>query len=224
MRVAFFGGSFDPPHLGHIAIARAAQRTLALDTVLFAPVGLQPLKPDGPSASFTDRLAMTRLAIENQPHFELSLADAPDARGETPGQTPNYTIDTLQSLRNSFPPATELYLLIGADSFRTLARWHRAAEIPFAANLVIASRPGENITNPATHLPPGLSLTPSPSPNHFRIANPTGQSADLYLLPNLHYEISATQLRHQINNPGKETTPLLNPAVLNYIHHHHLYK
>ena len=62
-RVAFFGGSFDPPHLGHLAVAWAAQAALGLDTVLFAPVGAQPLKPLGSSASYEDRLALTRLAI-----------------------------------------------------------------------------------------------------------------------------------------------------------------
>jgi len=74
-RIAFFGGSFDPPHCGHLTIALAAQSALALDTVLFAPVGAQPLKPDGSTASFEDRVAMTRLAIANEPAFALSLAE-----------------------------------------------------------------------------------------------------------------------------------------------------
>src|ERR1700690_766755 len=89
-RVAFFGGSFDPPHLGHLAIARAARDAFHLDTVLFAPVGVQPLKPDGSSASFEDRLAMTRLAIDGEPGFAISLADAP--KSPAPGSAqPNYT-------------------------------------------------------------------------------------------------------------------------------------
>jgi nicotinate-nucleotide adenylyltransferase len=218
MRVAFFGGSFDPPHLGHIAIARAAQQSLALDQVLFAPVGLQPHKPDGPTASFEDRLAMTRLAIHGEPHFELSLADAPSG-------SPNYTIGTLESLRFTLPPATQLYLLLGADSFRNLARWRRAPEIPFTANLVIASRPGEDITGPSIHLPEDVALSPTSNPNHFLLRNPAGHTATLDLLPNLYYEISATQLRHQIQHSSEQsTTPLIAPAVLNYIHQHHLYE
>ena len=86
-RIAFFGGSFDPPHLGHIGVARAAQVALHLDTVLFAPVGIQPLKPAGSTASFEDRVAMTELAIKGQPQFAISFADAPDPNGR-----PNYTI------------------------------------------------------------------------------------------------------------------------------------
>ena len=90
--MAFFGGSFDPPHLGHLAVARAAQAALGLDTVLFAPVGAQPLKPQGSTAGFEDRLAMTRLAIAGEPGFAVSLADAPKPSG-----APNYTLETLLS-------------------------------------------------------------------------------------------------------------------------------
>src|ERR1700733_8002781 len=72
-RIGFFGGSFDPPHRGHIAVAHAAQAALELDTVLFAPVGAQPLKPQGSTASFDDRVQMTQLAIASEPGFEISL-------------------------------------------------------------------------------------------------------------------------------------------------------
>ena len=116
-RIAFFGGSFDPPHLGHLAVARAARSALALDAVLFAPVGAQPLKPQGSTACFQDRLAMTRLAIASEPGFELSLADAPKASGE-----PNFTVDTLAWLRAGLEPDGALFCLMGADSFFALRR------------------------------------------------------------------------------------------------------
>jgi nicotinate-nucleotide adenylyltransferase len=181
-RVAFFGGSFDPPHLGHLAIARAARDAFHLDTVLFAPVGAQPLKPEGSSASFADRLAMTRLAIENEPGFEISLADAPKsspARSpqRPPDYSPNYTIDTLERLRAEFGPACALYCLMGADSFSGLRRWHRAAEIPYAAALIVASRPpisrsrqpldgpGQPLSELSSALPPGLTLEPAQDQN-----------------------------------------------------------
>jgi len=174
-RVAFFGGSFDPPHLGHLAIARAACDAFHLDKVLFAPVGAQPLKPEGSSASFDDRLAMTRLAIAGQPAFEVSLADAPkspNSRGLRPNYTPNYTIDTLNALRAEFKPDCALYCLMGADSFFGLRRWHRAAEIPYAAALIVASRPGQPLDGPGqplaeltSALPAGLTLEPAPDQN-----------------------------------------------------------
>ena len=218
MRIAFFGGTFDPPHLGHLGLARAAQQALALDKVLFAPVAQQPLKPLGSSASFEDRVAMTQLAIKGQPNFEISLADAPN-----PAIPSNYTADTLTHLRHSLPADTGLYLLVGADSLRTLAQWHRAAEIPFLANLIVAARPGEDLTDISTHLPAGIAIQRT-QPNHYNLANVHGQQSQLTLLLDTHYEISATQLRNSIRRNPSIQPPLIPEPVLEYIHHHHLYQ
>jgi nicotinate-nucleotide adenylyltransferase len=159
-RVAFFGGSFDPPHLGHLEVARAAQAALGLDTILFAPVGEQPLKPQGSTAAFAHRLAMTRLAIAGDPGFALSLADAPKPSG-----APNYTFDTLLALRAQLPPDGVLFCLMGADAFAGLRRWHRAAEIPFVAPLIVASRPGEQLEDLMAFLPDGLMIEAIPPPD-----------------------------------------------------------
>ena len=226
-RIAFFGGSFDPPHLGHIAVARAAQQALALNKVLFAPVGLQPLKPSGSSAGFQHRVAMTQLAIAGHPGFELSLIDAP--KTHTSSSAPNFTVDTLTRLRHSLPRETQLFLLLGADSFHTFHQWHRAAEIPFLANLIIASRPGEDLEHPSSSLPSHIALNPLPDePNRYLLTNPAGDRSQLILLPNLNYDISATQLRNQIQRPPitgqTNEPPMLDPVVLAYIHQHHLYE
>jgi nicotinate-nucleotide adenylyltransferase len=224
-RVAFFGGSFDPPHLGHIAVARAAQQSLSLDRVLFAPVGLQPLKPSGSTASFDHRLAMTSLAIANHPGFEISLLDAPNKHAGNPaGTTPNYTINTLTQLRRTLPQDASLFLLLGADSFRTLRHWHRAGEIPFLASLIVASRPGEDLTNLPCYLPPGMELKPLPSqPNQYLLINSAGDNSQLTILPDLDYDISATQLRQQVHGLSSKDSQPLDPAVLEYIHQNHLY-
>lgn len=223
-RIAFFGGSFDPPHLGHLAVARAAREALALDTVLFAPVGAQPLKPQGSTASYTDRAAMTELAIANESGFALSRADAPDPAGK-----PNYTLDTLRRLRAEMPAYAQLFCLMGADSFVNLRHWHGAADIPFAASLIVASRPGQNLGDIAALLPEGLSLSPddtgfsshSPSIQSLRycLRNTAGQTASFYLLPDLDVPISATELRQQeVSDPSA-----IPPPVLDYIRLHHLY-
>ncbi len=235
-RVAFFGGSFDPPHLGHLAIARAARDLLHLDEVLFVPVGAQPLKPGGSSATFEDRVAMTRLAVAGNPGFAVSLADAPKPLGK-----PNYTLETLLSLRERLPSDGRLLFLMGADSFLGLREWHRAAEIPFAAALIVASRPGQDLDDLREALPAGLSIRslPEVDPRHdrtspgrsrvesFEVTNAAGDAAPFYLLPDLHVEISASAIRDQVAaasaQPGAGPE-LLPPAVAAYIREHQLYR
>ncbi len=242
-RVAFFGGSFDPPHFGHLAVARAARAALGLDSVLFAPVGAQPLKPAGSTAPFEDRVAMTRLAIAGERGFEVSLADAPRPNG-----APNYTFETLVALRASLPEDSTSFCLMGADAFLGLRGWHQAAEIPFVSALVVASRPGQHLDGLRAALPEGLTLEPSPqtgntlsehvasadhpSPVHPRIesyllGNAAGETANFFILPELEVEISASQVRDvihsQLEAPLSELD-LLPHAVLDYIREHGLYR
>lgn len=230
-RVAFFGGSFDPPHLGHLAVARAAQAGLGLDTVLFAPVGAQPLKPAGAVASYEDRVAMVRLALSGEPDFELSLADAPKAHA-----APNYTLETLLSLRAEFAPNGTLFCLMGADAFAGLKSWHRAAEIPFAAPLIVASRPGLPLDGLRSALPGGLAIEFEGDESRagfdvevrrWLLRNVTGDTAPFYLLPGLHVDVSASEIRGQVratSGRGKAGARLLSAAVAEYIHARGLYR
>jgi nicotinate-nucleotide adenylyltransferase len=241
-RVAFFGGSFDPPHFGHLAVARAARAALELDAVLFAPVGAQPLKPSGSTASFEDRVAMTRLAIAGEERFEVSLADAPRPSGE-----PNFTLETLVSLRRTVPAEGVLFCLMGADAFLGLREWHRAAEIPFVAPLVVASRPGQQLEGMRSALPDGLTIQPLPVKAKaefqleagqgraklvpYLLRNGEGASAPFFVLPGLEVEISASQVREAIL--GRVSAPPADPpqelgllphAVLAYIRDRGLYR
>jgi nicotinate-nucleotide adenylyltransferase len=228
-RVAFFGGSFDPPHLGHLGVARAARTALDLDVVLFAPVGAQPLKPHGATAPFEDRVAMTRLAIADEPGFELSLADAPQA-----SRTPNFTLETLEMLRAELEQETQLFCLMGADSFLGLRKWHRAAEIPLVAPLIVASRPGQPLDEVKTALPEGLGLEAVNEQKKsgievctFRVFDPSGNSSPFFLLPGLDIEISASAIRAQVRDAGRDsvtTAKLIPPAVAGYIWEHGLYR
>lgn len=227
-RVAFFGGSFDPPHNGHLAVARAARAALQLDTVLFAPVAAQPLKPQGAGAAFADRVEMTRLAIQGEPAFSLSLADAPTPTGE-----PNYTLQTLQRLRADLPAEGALYCLMGADSYFGLRGWRSAAEIPFAASLIVASRPGQDLSGLAAALPAGLQMEAAAGPpqtvngvalSRAWLVNAAGSRAPFYLLPGLHVEISASALREQLQLRGPAGIgELLPAAVSRYIRARRLY-
>jgi nicotinate-nucleotide adenylyltransferase len=235
-RVAFFGGSFDPPHEGHLAVARAARDALALDTVLFVPVGAQPLKPEGSNASFEDRLAMTGLAVAGEAGLSVSQLDAP-----RPLAAPNYTFDSLVRLRAEIPADGSLFCLLGADSFLSLRQWHRAAEIPFLAALVVASRPGLPLDDMHAALPRGLTLSASTIRHglacksidlrSYVVNGPDRETAPLYVLPGLQVEISASEIREAVRgaigaadlSSGAEL-PQLSPAVLEYIRRHRLYR
>ena len=225
-RVAFFGGSFDPPHLGHLAVAKAARDALHLDTVLFAPVGAQPLKPEGSRATFAQRVEMVKLAIAAEPGLAVSMADAPRGDGG-----PNYTVDTLRRLRAELPATGELYCLMGADSMANLHAWHGAAEIPFAASLVVASRPGQSLEDLGKLMPEGLQLTLCSSGlaqsgavdmRSCTVGDAAGATAALYVLPGIDIPISATEVRAEVRS-GLESR-LVPEAVARYMREHMLYQ
>lgn len=201
-RIALFGGSFDPPHLGHIAIARAAADQFHLDQVLIAPAGLQPLKPGGASASFAQRLAMTALACEADARFRLTELDSPHPDGK-----PNYTAESLRRLVAEHPGAT-IFNLAGVDSFLTLAHWHEPQQVLALAEWIIVSRPGFPLGATAPD-PDGLALT-------------NAQRARVHTLNTVHEEVSATRLRERLQD-GDACTDLLPAAVSAYIVRHGLY-
>jgi nicotinate-nucleotide adenylyltransferase len=225
MRVGFFGGSFDPPHRGHIALARLAQERLGLDRLLFAPVGAQPLKHEGrPSTPFEDRVAMVRLAIADEPGMEVSLADAPRADGR-----PNYTIDTIRLVRDSLKAGDSLFCLMGADSFLTIGKWHQSEDLLLGCDFVVASRPGFDLQKIAAALPGSISLAAEHSdlPGCLVIGlrdgrrGAAGEHSRLYLLPDLAEDISATEIRSELRARTHAEIPA---PVADYIAAHRLYR
>jgi nicotinate-nucleotide adenylyltransferase len=221
MRIAFFGGTFDPPHCGHIAIARAAINRLAIDQVLVAPVGTQPLKVGSGHSSFEDRLAMVELAVADEPGLSASSIDAP-----LPGGQPNYTFDTLQRLRSRLQPADVLFFLLGADSFFTLRQWHQSAELLLFCDFIVAGRPGFSLEQINAGLPEGVKNTGGHREagfTRFTLSGPSGRSASLFVLPDLDQDISATEIRAALAE-GSEQQTVLAPAVAEYIRSHGLYR
>ncbi len=134
MRIGILGGTFDPPHLGHLRAARAAERTAGLDAVLFVPCARQPLKKDPPQASPYHRAAMVALALWGRSRWLLE--DCELRRGGT-----SYTVDTLKELATRYRRA-ELHLILGADAFESLPRWKDHEEIVRRCHLLVVPRPG----------------------------------------------------------------------------------
>jgi nicotinate-nucleotide adenylyltransferase len=199
MRIALFGGSFDPPHNGHIAIAKAAADEFSLDRVLFAPVAHQPLKPDAAAAPFADRVAMVKLACKEDPRFFASEVDGPRLDGG-----PNYTVTTLRVLHERMPQE-ELFNLVGADSFMTLREWFDPEGLLDLAEWIVVSRPGYALDDISS-----LRLT--------RL-----QRKRVHLLETVEEDISATELRERLER-GDSCSDLLAPSVAAYIAEHRLYR
>ena len=137
VRLGVFGGTFDPVHVGHLAIARAALEAVPLDRVLFVPARRSPLKERGPFASEADRLAMLETAIADEPRFSLSHA-------ELEREGPSYTVETIERLAGE----DELFLILGSDALADFARWKDPERIARLATLLVADRPGAPLPAP----------------------------------------------------------------------------
>ena len=168
-RTGVFGGSFDPVHVGHLAIANAALDELGLERVYFVPARRSPLKQDGPVATEEDRLAMLVAATKDEPRFQVSSI-------EIERNGPSYTVDTLEALRRE----GELFLILGSDAYADFARWREPERIRELATVVLAARPG------APNAPSGVRMLDSPlmdiSSRELRARAARGRSLR-YLVP-----------------------------------------
>lgn len=136
-RLGVYGGSFDPVHVGHLHVARVAQRAFALEHVVFVPAAEPPHKPGRKLASREDRVRMLELALADEPRWSISTLEFERAG-------PSFTVDTLRALpqRLALAPEAELYLLIGWDNLRGLERWRSVRELLALAQLVVVWRAG----------------------------------------------------------------------------------
>ena len=202
MRVALFGGTFDPVHRGHLVIAAAAANAFGLERVVFAPTGKQPLKAEAATASFEDRMKMVELAVrDTDARFAVSDMDRPREDG-----APNFTVDLLDRMRRE-RPSDELYAISGADSFLTLRRWKDPERLLALAEWVVVSRPGFLLGNEELAR---LELTEA-------------QQGRVHVLSNVKEEVSATELRSRLA-AGEECGDLLPGAVETYIRERGLYR
>lgn len=217
-RIAFFGGSFDPPHRGHLAVAKAAADRFALDAVLFAPVGSQPLKQGEPATTFLHRYAMTALATQVDARFVPSLLDAPE-------EIPNYTIDTMERLRSCVSAETQIFVLLGADSWLEISRWRDAARLLSLTDWIVAARPGFSLASAEQALPQGvLALPVQGSPDDsLELHHANGGITRVFFLLELREDSSATRLREAFR-VGESDPEWLPAAVREYIRKTGLYR
>ncbi len=135
MKIAIFGGTFDPIHGAHLAVAREALHQFQLDRILFVPAGNPPHKHAG--TSYDDRLRMVELACRAEPRFEVSRLEQ--------GKRKSYSILTVEDVGNTLAPGDELFFLIGADAFEELPTWHRWEDVAQRVEFLVVTRPGHVI-------------------------------------------------------------------------------
>jgi nicotinate-nucleotide adenylyltransferase len=147
MKLAIFGGTFDPIHDAHLTAAREAAERFHLDRVLLIPAARPPHKQSGAHASYQDRVRMAELACAGDPRLVVSRLEE--------GTTRSYSIDTIEKIRAGMSPGDQLFFIIGADAFAEIQTWHRWQDVARAVRFLVASRPG--FTYPA---PENVSFEP----------------------------------------------------------------
>lgn len=145
MKIALFGGTFDPVHNAHLVIADEALRQFALDQVWFIPAWQPPHKVGATAAPYEDRYRMLELACRGRPQFVPSRMEE--------GEAPSYSIRTIEKARAALQPGDQLHFLIGADAFAEIRTWHRWEDVVRAVDFLVVSRPGHQY-----EIPPGARV------------------------------------------------------------------
>lgn len=194
MRIGLLGGSFDPIHVAHVALARAALENFALDEVQLLPAR-QPWQKAPLCASEADRLAMVELAIAHEPEITVNAIEL-----TRPGKT--FTIDTLEQL----PEGPSYFWLLGADQLENFCTWHRWEDVAKRVTLLVAARPGASLL-----VPPQLQ------------SRVDQQDASIQTLPFNPIGVSSSELRAHLK-AGMDVSCWIHPAVQDYIQVNGLYR
>ena len=233
MNIGLFSGTFDPIHHGHLALARAAQERFSLGRIYFVPTGNPPHKQKQPLAAYVDRYAMVVLATMGEKTFVPSLLEAPRTptavvSGRKGVATPevNYSIDTVQRLKQTLKKADRLFFLIGIDAFNDIAKWHQAEALFRECPFIVASRPGYSLADVANALPerlrPNAAVT-RPFAKQPATGDLVLRGATVHLLDGVRQNVSATAIREAIS--GKRSLgKFVDPAVAEYIRKMELYR
>jgi len=225
MNVAIFGGTFDPVHRGHLAVARAAAKTFHLGRIHFVPADIPPHKLKQPLTPYYHRLAMIAMAVQGEKAFLPSLLEAPEVI-QAEGKLASYSIDTVRRFKQSLKKSDRLLFLIGIDAFLDIAKWRSPVELLHECEFIVASRPGFSLADVAKALP--QSMRPKDEVTRvFQRAGAHGSmvlpETTIHLLGGVEEPVSATKIRAAAAS-GKKLDSLVGAAVAEYIRKEGLYK
>jgi nicotinate-nucleotide adenylyltransferase len=218
VRLGLFGGTFDPPHVGHLLVASDACDALRLDRVVFIPNARQPLKSDERQATARERLAMTRLMATGDARLYVDSCEA--ERGGV-----SFSVDTLEAFAAK-SPADERYFLVGTDIIRTFAQWKSPDRVAQLARLAVLRRRDEGaVERPGwgTALGEGAAEPDAASvlQEIGRVAGPAALQP--LIVPTRRVDVSSTEIRDRVRT-GRSIHGFVTEAVEQFIHEHRLYR
>lgn len=216
LRIGLFGGTFDPIHRGHLAVARAAQRRLGLDLIYFIPCGRPPHKARPGLSPYLHRFTMVSLACMGKPGLIPSLLEAgPDLQG----RRRYYSIETVRRVRRLAGRKAELYFLVGADSFLYLEEWKNFRALIRSCDFVVASRPGFDWVDARANFARKWGK-PGETGRGNKIRLPGGA---IHFLPRLRVDVSSSEIRHWARR-GRSVQGSVPRPVADYIEKMGLYR
>jgi nicotinate-nucleotide adenylyltransferase len=218
VKIALFGGTFDPVHAGHLRAAKVAARKFRLDRILFVPSGNPPHKHQGRLTPFAHRFAMVTLACSGDPRFVPSLLEAPSADGRF-----YYTVDTARALRKSLGAADELYFLLGLDSFLDLPHWKDYRRLFDLMDFIVVSRPGFGSKELMAPVPDGFAATSYPPTCRNQIETIPLRLTALHILKDVEVAVASRDIRESVA-AGRQVTGLVPRLVEEYIVKEGLYR
>ncbi len=213
-RIGAYGGTFDPVHNGHIEVARAVSRAFELDRMLLIPAHRPPHKDARLISDAYHRYAMAVLATLDEPHMSVSTIEL-----EAPDRP--YSFETVERLKQSYGPQTDLFFVVGADSFEEINTWREPARLLASANLIAVTRPGYEVRT--SHLP---------EPMRARVVDlrgaiaPDGEHRNacrVYLTDCANNDASSTEIRRRVR-AGESMAELAPARVANYVEKYGLYR
>jgi nicotinate-nucleotide adenylyltransferase len=216
-RIALYGGTFDPVHLGHLEVARRVSRLFEIDELWFVVAQLAPHKLALPVTPALHRYAMLALATQADPRLLISTFEL-EAAGRC------YTVDTLAHFKSALGESADLFFVMGADSWSEVGTWHDSDRMLEMANHIIVSRPGYNLG--VDHIAPALSArivdlrgNAQVSPlSHF------GKGEKIFITDAVMTDVSATDIRRAVRENIGELSDMVAPPVAAYIRKYKLYR
>jgi nicotinate-nucleotide adenylyltransferase len=214
VKIAIFGGTFDPIHSGHMQAARAAARRLHLNKVLFVPTGCSPHKTCNGLTDYDHRFAMVALACAEDSRFIPSSLESPDLR---PG--PHYSVDTVRRAKRMLKTGDKLYFLIGLDALLDLHHWKQFRQLLDLTDFIVVSRPGFETREVERALPRAmLGRLPRKDSHLIRLRHTT-----VYILPDVEVPVASTDLRRAVQQ-NQDIKGMVPPMVEQYILKQGLYQ